>query len=78
MNTFDALPTEVVKRVVENNDHYAYQVQLLIEFYNGGQLPQVESISVEPKYGYVATIRYISGENRIIYGHDPGFNAGSS
>lgn len=78
MKTFNTLPSEVVDRLIENKDHYAYQVQLLIDFYNEGKLPQVESISVEPKYGYVASIRYVNGKNRIIYGHDPGFNAGSS
>lgn len=63
---------------VENKEHYAYQVQMLINMYNAGKLPEVESITVEPKYGYMGSINYHNGEHRIIYGHDPGFNAGSS
>lgn len=63
---------------VENKQHYTYQVQMLIDMFNEGKLPEVQSISVEPRYGYVASINYFDGERKIIYGHDPGFNAGSS
>ena len=64
--------------VFESKPHYTYQVQLLIDAYNNGLLPEVESITIEPRYGYLAKITYLNGSNRIIYGHDTGFNAGSS
>lgn len=63
---------------VANKDHYSYQIQLLINSFNDGLLPEVQSITVEPQYGYVASIHYVNGGNRIIYGHDTGFNTGSS
>ena len=63
---------------VKNREHYSYQTKLLIDMYNAGQLPEVENITVEPRYGYVASINYRDGGTRILYGHDSGFNAGSS
>lgn len=66
------------ERLIENKEHYTYQVKLLIDFYNQGLLPEIASITVEPRYGYVASIDYVDGGRRIIYGHDPGFNAGSA
>lgn len=63
---------------VVNKPHYSYQIQLLIDSFNSGLLPEVESITVEAQYGYVASIMYRTGDTRIIYGHDTGFNAGSS
>lgn len=65
-------------QTVESRDHYTYQVKLLIDVYNAGLLPEVRQIVVEPRYGYVATIIYHSGSCRVVYGHDPGFNPGSS
>jgi len=62
----------------EPKDHYAYLVNILLEAYNSNKLPEVESVLVEPDYGYIAAIQYKSGERRIIYGHDPGLNPGSS
>ena len=64
--------------VLENKEHYTYQVQLLIDAYNQGLLPEVERVAVEPRYGYVSSILYKNGHSRILYGHDSGFNAGSS
>lgn len=63
---------------ISSEPHYSYQVQLLIDSFNEGLLPEVENITVEPRYGYVASINYREGGTRIIYGHDTGFNAGSS
>lgn len=50
----------------------------MIDAYNAGKLPEIKDIIVEPEYGYVASIKYNSGERRILYGHDPGFNSGSA
>ncbi len=73
----EALPHQPVE-TIENQEHYSYQIQLLIDAFNSGLLPEVEAVTVEPRYGYVASIRYVGGSHRIIYGHDTGFNAGSS
>lgn len=72
------LPTPDNQLQVANMPHYTYQVQMLIDMYNANKLPEVKSITVEPKYGYVASINYTNDTSRIIYGHDPGFNPGSS
>ena len=66
------------KEPLKPREQYTYLVQLLIQAYNDGKLPGVVGITVEPDYGYVAAIEYDSGERRIIYGHDPGFNPGTS
>lgn len=63
---------------IQNQEHYTYQVKLLIDMYNAGLLPEVQQLTVEPRYGYVATILYHNGTSRVVYGHDTGFNAGSS
>ena len=63
---------------IQSQPHYTYQVRLLIDMYNAGLLPEVKRILVEPRYGYVATILYHNGTSKVIYGHDTGFNAGSS
>ncbi len=62
----------------ENKPHYSYQIQLLIDSFNKGLLPEVDTITIEPRYGYVASIHYTTGDTRIIYGHDTRFNPGSS
>lgn len=66
------------KGEVLNKAHYSYQIQLLIDSFNDGLLPEVEGITVEPRYGYIAGVDYKEGGTRIIYGHDTGFNPGSS
>ena len=50
----------------------------MIDAYNAGKLPEIKDIIVEPEYGYLASIKYNSGEHRVLYGHDPGFNSGSA
>lgn len=67
-----------IDEYVESKEHYTYQTKLLISMFNTGQLPEVENIIVEPRFGYVASINYRDGGTRILYGHDPGFNSGSS
>lgn len=63
---------------IESKGHYTYQVQLLVEAFNNGELPEVERITIEPSYGYMASIHYSDSRTRVIYGHDPGFNPASS
>ena len=65
-------------QVYRAEPHYAYQVQLLIEIFNSGQLPEVNRIIVESRYGYVASLEYKDGSQRIIYGGDTGLNSASS
>lgn len=58
--------------------HYTYLIQQLMRAYNAGDLPHVKRITVEPRYGHVASIEYQSGEHRILHGHDLGLNSGAS
>ena len=67
-----------LERTTEPKEHYAYLINILLEAHSAGDLPEVEGIIVEPDYGYIANIRYKTGEHRIVYGHDPGLNHGSS
>ena len=63
---------------IETREHYTYLINILIDAYNAGKLPEIKDIIIEPEYGYVASIEYNSGEHRVLYGHDPGFNSGSA
>ena len=66
------------EKYIETREHYTYLINILIDAYNAGKLPEIKNIIIEPEYGYVASIEYNSGEYRILYGHDPGFNSGSA
>lgn len=68
----------VPERLIESKEHYSYLAQLLINAHNDGQLPEVEKVSVEPDYGYFATLQYKTGERRVIFGHDLGVNPSAS
>jgi D-alanine-D-alanine ligase-like ATP-grasp enzyme len=46
----------------------------LIELFDEGLLTNVESIEVEPKYGYATRIRYRNGSIRMTRGNDVGLN----
>lgn len=63
---------------MQNHSYYTYQLRLLIDMYNAGLLPSVKELTIEPRYGYVATVTYHNGNSRVLYGHDPGINLGSS
>lgn len=71
-------PRDILEGIIETRKHYTYLINILIDAYNAGKLPEIKDIIVEPEYGYVASIKYNSGERRILYGHDPGFNSGSA
>lgn len=51
---------------------------MLLEAYNAGEFPEVDDVVVEPDYGYIAIIHYTTGEYKVVNGHDPGLNPGSS
>lgn len=48
--------------------HYPWVMRLLISLYEGGELPNVVAVEVEPRYGYVARIRYANGAVRMFIG----------
>ena len=54
--------------------HYFYPIRMLIEFFNAGSLPNIDSIIVEPEYGRVAHIRYKDGSVRMLCGSGIGLN----
>ncbi len=59
-------------------DHYAYVTRRAMHLLSVGELPNVLSIDVEPKYGYTTMINYIDGSHRITFGNDLGLNPGAS
>lgn len=71
-------PEELQSRELVSKPHYAEQIKLLIDMYNSDELPNVSSVLVEPRYGYLATISYHEGDNRIVYSNNPGANIGSA
>jgi glutathione synthase/RimK-type ligase-like ATP-grasp enzyme len=68
--------TDVAK--LQPREHYPYVTRRLIRLFNQGVLTNVNSIDVEPEYGYVARINYIDDSHRVIYGNDLGLNAGAA
>lgn len=48
--------------------HYTHIVKTLIRLFEKGLLPNVEAISVEPDYGFVAQIKYHNKSARYIHG----------
>lgn len=62
----------------ELKDYYPYVTRSLIRLFNQHMLPNVVSIDVEPKYGYVSRLSYTNGDHRVTYGNDLGLNAGAA
>jgi len=54
--------------------HYPFITRLLIELFESGSLPNVESIRIEPVYGYVGRIVYRDGTVRFYRGSSMGLN----
>jgi D-alanine-D-alanine ligase-like ATP-grasp enzyme len=65
-------PSAVVPR------HYAFVTRMVIELFRAGALPDVQSIEVEPEWGYATRISYRGGETRMTYGNDIGLNSGAA
>jgi D-alanine-D-alanine ligase-like ATP-grasp enzyme len=55
-------------------DHYPFITRLLIDLFESGSLPNVESIQIEPVYGYVGRIVYRNGTVRFYRGSSMGLN----
>lgn len=55
-------------------DHYAYVTRILIGLFEEGRLPNVETVEVEPEYGYATRVRYRDGSIRMTRGNDVGLN----
>ncbi|HEX6154229.1 MAG TPA: hypothetical protein VFZ19_11980, partial [Solirubrobacterales bacterium] len=58
--------------------YYSYVTRTLLDLFDEGRLPLVESIEVEPEYGYAARVRYRDGSIRMIRGNDVGLNPSGS
>ena len=62
----------------EAKAHYPYVTRSLVRLFGEQLLPNVVSIDVEPKYGYVSRLSYVNGDHRITYGNDLGLNTGAA
>lgn len=58
-----AHPPAPAARAVQS--HYPFISQLLLDLFAQGELPNVASITVEPKYGHVGRIVYYNGSVRL-------------
>jgi D-alanine-D-alanine ligase-like ATP-grasp enzyme len=59
---------------LKSKDHYPFITQLLIELFLSGSLPNVDSVQIEPVYGYVGRIVYHDGTVRFYRGSSMGLN----
>ncbi|GAA3536711.1 hypothetical protein [Kribbella ginsengisoli] len=48
--------------------------RLIISLFESGSLTNVSGVDVEPDYGYITRIRYLSGAVRVTYGSNIGIN----
>lgn len=61
-----------------SHDHYSFVTRRAIKLYREGCLPNVQSLLVEPEYGYTTRLTYDDGSHRITYGNDLGLNPGAA
>ena len=66
------------EKQLEVSPHFTYVTRSLIRLFNEGRLTNVDSLYVEPEYGYLARVGYTDGSYRITYGNDLGLNTGTS
>jgi D-alanine-D-alanine ligase-like ATP-grasp enzyme len=71
-------PTDPVPVHPAIPDHFPFASRLMLELYHTGLLTNVESILIEPDYGYTARLTYNGGARRITYGNDFGLNTSSA
>lgn len=64
--------------MIENNSNYPYITRSVIDLFNAGLLTSVESIYVDPDFGYFVQLNYFDGSRRVTYGNDLGLNTGSA
>lgn len=62
----------------ESKSHYSYVTRRIISLFNDGRLTNVESVDVEPEYGYTTRLCYRDCSVRITYGNDLGLNPGAA
>ncbi len=55
--------------------HYPFLTQILMDLYDGGELPAVSSVMIEPEYGYVGRIAYHDGAVRLFRGANLDLNS---
>lgn len=60
--------------MITTKPHYPLTTRLLIELYNGGELPNLSELIVEPRYGYVARMVYTNGGIRLMRRTNVGIN----
>lgn len=54
--------------------HFPLTTRILIDLYNAGQLPTIQDLLIEPRYGYVARIVYRDGSIRMMRRTNVGIN----
>ncbi len=59
---------------LRSEKHYPFITRTLIDLFSSGLLPNVESIQIEPVYGYVGRIVYRNGLVRLYKGSSMGIN----
>lgn len=64
--------------IPEIKTHYPYVTRSVVRLFGMRALTNVESVDVEPKYGYVTRLNYTNGDHRVTYGNDLGLNTGSA
>lgn len=54
--------------------HYPFTTQVMLNLFNQGALDQVETLDIEPDYGYVGRVLYKNGSVRYFKGSNLNFN----
>lgn len=63
---------------IEPKQHYPFITRLLIELYQAGALPDVQTLDIEPIYGYVGRLVHKDGTARLFRGKNLDINRSSS
>lgn len=60
--------------MIADKSYYPYTTHVMLSLYNEGRLPHVNSVEVEPEYGYISRLTYDTGSHRVLFGNDIGIN----
>lgn len=60
--------------ILKAKAHYPFPMRLLIELFNAGELPNIDSIALEPTYGYAGRLVYKNGSIRMLRGNNIDIN----
>jgi glutathione synthase/RimK-type ligase-like ATP-grasp enzyme len=59
-------------------DHYPHITRFITTLFDRGDLPNVRSIDIEPRYGYATRMTYVNGAVRITRSTDIGVNSSAA